>query len=345
MFRPFFSFLTFIVFAGLCHGSVITGVIVHQSGRAPDDTTTVPIQGAVVLLTGSTLHAFSDAEGRYSIEGVPPGGYDVFAYHPDYEGSGNVVVVYADTVRYDWNLPQKFEPQGSCWKPIVRYEGRVTDEATGKPVPLACFRVGDFNYNCGGRVYWADFSGNYEWMLGVEPDTVTVFAEGYRPLQTVVSTNPPDPSVFSHRRDFKLASVGSVMPGVQEVVNDSAAGRFLPDGRVIASRANSPFALAEHPGPFGFIEVEAMDSMTRMPMPHVRLWVNELLQGAQTNFGGRFVIGPVSPGTYTLRGMKNEYNDYYYYPDAPGQTVVVPEPTAEHPHPVARITLWMYLQP
>ena len=50
-------------------------------GIVTDSTTAAPLGGAIVTLVGTELEATTDAEGRFRIESVPPGAYQVTLFH------------------------------------------------------------------------------------------------------------------------------------------------------------------------------------------------------------------------------------------------------------------------
>lgn len=60
---PVLAFL--LVFAGTAHGAVITGTAVDEKGD--------PLPGVTVILPDLELGGFSDEEGRFRLENVPPG--------------------------------------------------------------------------------------------------------------------------------------------------------------------------------------------------------------------------------------------------------------------------------
>jgi hypothetical protein len=98
-------------------------------------------------------------------------------------------------------------------------------------------------------------------------------------------------------------------------------------------------------GSFGIIDITVMEEEMcnpPMPLPHAYIWVTELNQGACTDLRGRFIIGPVPPGKYTIRALKNDYVDGFNYPVP---TIVVPIRQPGGRVPVIESTLWLHGQP
>jgi len=67
-------------------------------GRVTDARSTEPIAGAAVRLEGSTAGAVTDTEGRYRIDGAPPGNVTLSARRIGYAPARQAVVVVADSV-------------------------------------------------------------------------------------------------------------------------------------------------------------------------------------------------------------------------------------------------------
>jgi len=73
-----------------------TGTIV---GRVTDTRSGVPVTTAQVTVTGTSLGAVVDAEGRFRIANVPPGTYEVRARSIGYQPATATVTATADASR------------------------------------------------------------------------------------------------------------------------------------------------------------------------------------------------------------------------------------------------------
>ena len=338
--------LGFFLILPAVDAAVLTGIVRSYDGHSRDDSTAVPLPAAFVCIEGTTHHAFSNAQGQYVMDNAPPGPCWVTGEYPHKGGYSSATVIKSDTTVFDIWLGPSLEGQGSCWKPIVKYSGLVTDLNTGHSVPGGFLSTGAYNYNCGGQRTWIDSSGHYEWKLGTDPDTLFVFAPGYEPFVTVVGTNPPDPGVIDHRRDFNLLPQGSSGRAIQLDGDSLIRNRPLPDGHNLWGyniHASRDTLLPEEQ--FGVIDIEVVEGDVGDPPPalsHAYLWIDELRQGASTGLSGRFMVGPVPPGTYTVRGLKTEYNSD---PDHPVNPIVVPARKPGEPPPIVKAMVWMHGQP
>jgi len=76
------------------------------SGKVTDQETGAPLAGANVSIVGTSMGAAADIEGKYSIDNVPPGTYQVRASFIGYQqtmASVNVVVGETATLNFDLN--------------------------------------------------------------------------------------------------------------------------------------------------------------------------------------------------------------------------------------------------
>ncbi|HEY9515031.1 MAG TPA: carboxypeptidase-like regulatory domain-containing protein, partial [Gemmatimonadaceae bacterium] len=69
----------------------ITGTVVEQAGRAP-------VPAAQVHIVGTTLGAQTNAEGKYTIRGIPAGEHEVRARRIGYQEATTAATVIADTI-------------------------------------------------------------------------------------------------------------------------------------------------------------------------------------------------------------------------------------------------------
>lgn len=89
-----------VVFPGVAYAQ--TGTI---TGQAMDEGTGQPLIGALVFVSGTTLNAVTNSEGRYRIPNVPPGTYSVVLSLIGYvQGGGTVNVAAEQTATLDFRL-------------------------------------------------------------------------------------------------------------------------------------------------------------------------------------------------------------------------------------------------
>jgi hypothetical protein len=105
---------------------LVVGELVRLTGHVVEEGTGTPIAGAAVVVERVESVASTDAEGRFTIEGIPAGPWCVGAARPGYDFA-------------ELRPPQEGEarlelPKGT---PVA---GTVTD-AAGQPVPGALLRV------------------------------------------------------------------------------------------------------------------------------------------------------------------------------------------------------------
>jgi hypothetical protein len=311
-----------------CWSAVIIG---HVSGSNGTSSTGL-LANADIFLDGTPFISRSDAQGNYQLENVPYGAYWLYCYHKGFWGVQISVRVYADTVLRDMCLLPDI-PQGSCWEPIVKFAGKVTDTQSGNIIPNVFLRTAN-HIGCGKYVTWADSFGVYNWKLSVDPESLTIWAPGYQSLHMVVQAYPPDPGVIKHEQDFALSPITN-----KRAFSDTALmpSSLLADGYLRYSLADSVL-----PGPHCFLHVQVMDEMENKPLPFAYIWVHELRQGARTNQEGSFLIGPIEPGTYTVTPMKYDYfvpNNYKNF------TIDVSAPKSSDAVSTAKLVLWMIQQP
>jgi hypothetical protein len=142
------------------------------SGRVTDEVTGYPIVGAGITLSGLYCKWYTDSSGHYICDHVPPGVYEVYAsaigYCPETYPDSVGVIEGQNTPHIDFALT----PIGE----LGSISGRVTDEETGIPLPMAHVLAYDSTF-CAGDA-WTDTAGYYliqnlvagQYIVGVHKD-------------------------------------------------------------------------------------------------------------------------------------------------------------------------------
>ncbi len=230
----------------------VTGTVVSDaSGR--------PVDGVVVVLEALGLTRVTDAEGRFILEGVPRGVYDIRLIHQDYQSlEGDLTI----------DRPGEFvlgmtpiEDPGSGM--ITGVVGVVTDQVSGDPVPEVVVNVVGL-----GRVATTDDNGRFsipELIPGrhdvvfshlgyrERSESITVERDRVARLQIALAVDAIalDPiEVTVDRRDMNLESVGFYQR------EEDGWGDFL-DREYIENSIELTRALTRLPG------------VTRMPDPRM----------------------------------------------------------------------------
>jgi hypothetical protein len=225
--------LTFlVVFPGLTlaqYGSI--------SGRVTDEATGLPIMGAHIRAMGDTCHgggcgdAVTDSAGFYMIQHLHQGTYLVFASAYGYESEAYpesvIVVAGQNTPNIDFALTPMSGANGSI-------SGRVTDETTGLPLPMAhVLAYSDTVHTWGGEA-WTDTAGYYLIQnLIATQYVVRVHKDGYvdevYPESVIVVAGQNTPNI-----DFALTPVGGGTGSISGRVTDETTGLPLPMAHVLA---------------------------------------------------------------------------------------------------------------
>lgn len=122
-------------------------------GLVFDSTTMQPLSGARVVVMGTAVVGTSDEDGRFRLEGVPPGRHDVFFFHPRLQTLGvsappasvqlagdvpaevRLVIPSEGTLLGAWCLA---ESRGDGYAPVA---GVVRDTLTGVVLPRATVTI------------------------------------------------------------------------------------------------------------------------------------------------------------------------------------------------------------
>lgn len=127
------------------------------SGRVTDEQTGVPLPMAEITITGIYCVWHSDTAGYYICHDLPPGSYEVNAqkdgYQPEAYPDSVIVIAGENTPNIDFTLIPMFE-YGSI-------SGRVTDQRTGLPLPMARLLAIGLDNWCFGEG-WSDTGGYYQ---------------------------------------------------------------------------------------------------------------------------------------------------------------------------------------
>ena len=140
-------------FGILEEGGLVQAADAVQQGAKPANLTGVlrdpealPLGGAHIAISGTTLHTITDREGRFAIDNVPPGLQVLVAEHPRYESLG-VPAAKLDLLLDDGerraltiNASRADEiPQQLCGESLSTSSGAlrltVVDGRTKKPIP------------------------------------------------------------------------------------------------------------------------------------------------------------------------------------------------------------------
>lgn len=195
-----------------------TGAI---SGRVTDETTGYPIIGAQITLSGMYCGYcvwFTDSSGYYLCDNLPAGHYLVHASASGYVSElypDSVGVVENDTIE---NINFALTPSGGTGA----ISGRVTDEETGLPLPMAHVLAYDSTH-CEGDA-WTDTAGYYLIQSLVAGQYIVgVHKEGYEdevyPESVTVEEGQNTPDI-----DFALTQVGGETGSISGTVTDEVTG-------------------------------------------------------------------------------------------------------------------------
>ncbi|KPK76427.1 MAG: hypothetical protein AMJ89_04195, partial [candidate division Zixibacteria bacterium SM23_73] len=125
------------------------------SGMVTDEVTGRPIVGAGITLSDLDCMWFTDSTGYYICDNVPVGVYEVDAsaagYYPETYPDSVGVIEGQNAPNIDFALT----PTGE----FGSISGRVTDEVTGLPLPMAHVLAYDSTF-CAGDA-WTDTGGYY----------------------------------------------------------------------------------------------------------------------------------------------------------------------------------------
>ena len=263
-----------------------TGVV---EGVVFDSTAMAVLPGARVAVVGTSAMTEAGEDGRFRLEGIPPGGHPVTFYHPRLQELGisapgaRVEVSAGQVARVDLAVPSNAtilrawcaaETGGVGYTPVA---GVVRDSLTGVVLPRAQVTVavldltGRIEQSVGGRT---DDEGYYRVCRVPESRTVRVVASfgsnGSAPA--VLETQPGGAS--TQDLVMTLSSIGEI----QGSVSDYATGKPLPGARVkilgtdaeMLTDDEGEFVLDDLPPGLHLVETEFLGYATRVDSVTIR---------------------------------------------------------------------------
>ena len=125
---------------------------VTVTGNVVNDVTGQPVAGVVVVLEALELTVVTDAQGRFVLDGISRGVYDLRLIHQDYQRLDGDLTIDRPGEFY-LGLTPIGDASGGMITGIV---GIVTDQVSGQPVPEAVVSVDGI-----GRVATTDADGRF----------------------------------------------------------------------------------------------------------------------------------------------------------------------------------------
>lgn len=125
---------------------------VTVTGNVVNDVTGQPVAGVVVVLEALELTVVTDAQGRFVLDGISRGVYDLRLIHPDYQRLDGDLTIDRPGEFY-LGLTPIGDPSDGMVTGIV---GVVSDQVSGQPVPEVVVNVDGI-----GRVATTDADGRF----------------------------------------------------------------------------------------------------------------------------------------------------------------------------------------
>ncbi|MDA8105786.1 MAG: carboxypeptidase regulatory-like domain-containing protein [Nitrospiraceae bacterium] len=100
------------------------------TGKVLDSVTTLPLQGAIITLSGGPS-SMSDQQGAFLIQDIPPGTYNVNISASGYAGQSSSIMIMAGVTTDIGTVYLTPSPTSTT------VSGKVTDLSTGQPIPNA----------------------------------------------------------------------------------------------------------------------------------------------------------------------------------------------------------------
>ena len=305
---------------GTIHGTVVSA-----------DEMAIPVRGAEVRAIGlPTAVTRTDAEGRFSLDGLPPVPLQVQASHPEFEhhqvagraGPESLRIPLAAIARESEamqppEMPPEPPPEPS---PVTPVRGRVVSAANGQPVPGATIAVADSQLtaitDAEGRFALPDGVGA-ERALHVSADgfvardVAPTLAEDERSLADIVLTPTVEVRGVVVRavdgQPIADARVAVAEPRTMTQADQEGQFHFsgLPAGplrlgamaagfqnRVMEVRMGTEPVRIELTGEAA-VRGRVVDSLDRRPLAGATVVVNQTQQRASTDAEGRFELAGI----------------------------------------------------
>jgi hypothetical protein len=251
-------------------GGVIEGTVtLHAGGDVLD--------GARILLPGTPYGAVADERGRYRLEGLLDGAYEIVAEHPRLDvlpvgASGTVLVARGRVARFDLSAPdpdvaaRQLCRTAQVTGPRVILSGQVFDSLTAEPiagVPLTL------------RFRDSRRSGSPQFQTQIFSGTGGEYLYCDLPPQTEVRVRADTPGADG-RSDVRL------LTGRQETI-----------------RRDITVALSTEQGPSGVFGM-VRDASTGEPLEAAQVRIQDMPISALTNRNGFFALSDLPQGLYVL---------------------------------------------
>jgi len=319
------------------------------SGTITDSETTDPIEGALIIVEGTTFSATSGANGKYSIEDIPVGIYDVTATADGYNPETKMAqqVISGETTFIDFALIRI---------PGI-ITGTITDSETLNPIEGVIVRLEGTIYNA-----TTGEDGTYE-ITGIYPGTYDIMAtaDNYYPQTkterevisgetTVIdfalimipgiisgtvldseTLNPIEGAIITLESTIYTATTGEdgtyliidIYPGTYDVT--TTADNYYPQTKTeqeVISGATTIIDFALEPLP-GIISGIVINSEFLFPIEGAIITIEGTTYSAQSITDGTFLIEDIIPGTYNITATA----DTYYPKTLTGQVVISEQTT------------------
>ncbi len=315
------------------------------SGTILDSENSNPIEGAIIVLEGTTYTATTGVDGTYLITDIYPGTYDVTATADEYnsETKTDQEVISGETTVIDFSL---IRIPGTI-------SGTILDSENSNPIEGAIIVLEGTTYTATTGV-----DGTYL-ITDIYPETydVTASADNYYPETktdqvvlsgetTIIDFNlNPLPGTISGtviNSEFLFPIEGAIITieGTTYSAQSAADGSFLMDnidpgtydisatadsyypktitGQIVISEQTTIVNFALDEIPTGTISGTVIDTETLNPIENAEITVDGTSYSAFTNSSGNYLIDNVSTGTYSVIASANGY-----YPKIiPNQVVI-----------------------
>lgn len=250
-------------------------------GIVIDSTRAEPLSDAAVFLFGTAHRATSDAEGRFVLEGIPPGRYSVLFYHVRLgeigasAGPSPVDVKAGGIAQIELGTPS--------WFTLISNQCVLEEPAPGSAVV-------------------AGWVGDGESGVGM-PGAVVTFSWGVpgsrEPVRREVGTDR------SGWYRFCDAPGGTPMTVSVRGLNRQAFRREI--AVPVGAFAEGTFLLWEMPG--GSVAGTLRDAGSGQGVEDAEVWLRGTSLRSVSGRGGAFRIGAVPPGDYTLVSSHLRYGE------------------------------------